>query len=255
MYIDDNPERLKYRSKEPVRIRCDECGLEYARLFSSAQRTFRKRGRHSCRDCVRKLISQVAKATLGAKPQCSREFWTAEKRQEHSEIMRKSDSLKIAHARMDRSGPKNGMFGKKMSAESRAKMSKSRTGKFGPNATAWKGGRSSFLRRLKGAIHERFEWYYRVFKRDGWTCQRCGSKSKIDAHHIEPLVCIVRKLCDGKSFGNDVEKMEWLLGQPLVSDLELNNGITLCRLCHRDVHENWGSHINPSLGEITNEVK
>lgn len=274
-YLDD-PQRLKHSNKEPVRILCDQCAEEYTAVYSSAERYWKRQGRHLCPKCrpktgpkegfwsaekrrerseqeqqrwtPQKRLEQaaLAKATLCDKPQCSKEFWTAEKRLQHSVVLRSSEKLKQAHASMDRAGPKNGMFGKKMSIESRAKMSRSRTGKFGPNATAWKGGQTSFLRRLKKNIHERFGWYYQVFKRDGWTCRKCGSKGKIDAHHIEPMVYIVKRLCAGQTFADDTIKMEWLLQQPEVTDPELKNGITLCRRCHKDIHENWGSHTEPS---------
>jgi hypothetical protein len=276
MVYNDDPQRLKHTNTEPIKILCDQCAGEYTSLYSAAQRYLKRQGKHLCEKCrpktgpkegfwteekrqarsiqeqqrwtVEKRLqhAELAKASLCDKPQCTKEFWTEEKRSRHSAVLRASEKLQQAHAAIDRSGSHNGMFGKTMSPESRAKMSKSRTGKFGPNATAWKGGKTSFLRRLKKNIHERFRWYYRVFKRDGWICQQCGSKSKIDAHHIDPIVCVVKRLCAGRVFSDDVEKMEWLLTQAEIVDPTLENGITLCRKCHRDVHENWGSHTEPS---------
>jgi len=51
----------------------------------------------------------------------------------------------------------------------------------------------------------------KVLKRDGYTCQICGSKKNLEAHHIVPR---------SKGGTNLVE-----------------NGITLCKDCHRAVHE------------------
>lgn len=55
-------------------------------------------------------------------------------------------------------------------------------------------------------------WRYKVFKRDEWTCKRCGSKKQLNAHHKRP----------------------WALF-PL-DRYNVDNGITLCRTCHEWVH-------------------
>lgn len=52
------------------------------------------------------------------------------------------------------------------------------------------------------------EWMEKVFKRDKYTCQRCGSKLNIQAHHILPF-------SQYKNLRTDI-----------------NNGITLCERCH-----------------------
>ena len=70
----------------------------------------------------------------------------------------------------------------------------------------------------------------------------CNSKEKIDAHHIEPLSKIVKRLIEGKTFLTEREKANWLILQPEIRDEELKNGITLCRKCHKKKHKNWGSH-------------
>lgn len=77
---------------------------------------------------------------------------------------------------------------------------------------------------------------------DGWRCQDCRNKTrKIDAHHITALARIIRDLLQGRQFANDTETVEWLITQPEIADPELRNGKTLCRECHKAVH-NWGSH-------------
>ena len=52
------------------------------------------------------------------------------------------------------------------------------------------------------------EWRTAVFERDGFTCQECGSKVKLEAHHI-------KEICN---YPNLV--------------YEIDNGITLCHNCH-----------------------
>lgn len=59
-------------------------------------------------------------------------------------------------------------------------------------------------------------WKQSVLKRDNYICQKCGNKNNLVVHHIKP-------------FAIDKE-----------SRFDVNNGITLCQSCHREVHQNEG---------------
>ena len=57
------------------------------------------------------------------------------------------------------------------------------------------------------------EWRQRVFLRDNFTCQNCGDRGgKLNAHHI-------------KSYAKYPQLR-----------YSVQNGITLCEACHREVH-------------------
>lgn len=56
------------------------------------------------------------------------------------------------------------------------------------------------------------KWRKKVFVRDNFQCQNCGTKKNLQAHHIKP----------------------WALYEELRYDLK--NGITLCRSCHLKAH-------------------
>lgn len=61
--------------------------------------------------------------------------------------------------------------------------------------------------------NEYAEWRKNVFERDQYTCKACGRKGgEINAHHI-------------KHFAEYPELR-----------LELSNGVTICKKCHRKVH-------------------
>ena len=56
------------------------------------------------------------------------------------------------------------------------------------------------------------KWRRRVFKRDGFACTRCGSRERIQAHHVK----------------------RWATHPDL--RFEVANGLTLCYDCHQEEH-------------------
>lgn len=76
--------------------------------------------------------------------------------------------------------------------------------------------------RLKGRKFREYEiWRRGVFVRDNYTCCACGKiGNKLVAHHL-----------DG---------WHWCLEKRL----DLNNGITLCKACHDNFHEEYGKRNN-----------
>ena len=79
-------------------------------------------------------------------------------------------------------------------------------GKDSPN---WKGGITPENKKIRSSIEYRL-WREAVFARDNWTCQECGEKGcYLEAHHIKRFV-------DCPELRTSIE-----------------NGITLCRECHK----------------------
>ena len=65
------------------------------------------------------------------------------------------------------------------------------------------------------------EWRSEVYKRDNYTCQKCGQRQgDINAHHLN-------------SFHWDKEHRT-----------DINNGVTLCASCHKLFHKEYGNHNN-----------
>jgi len=103
-------------------------------------------------------------------------------------------------------GKVSGMKGKKHSKKTRIKMSKSHSGS---KCNLWKGGITPINTKIRNSIELRL-WRDSVFERDNWTCQECGQiGGKIQDHHI-------------KSFSRYPNFR-----------FELDNGITLCKECHK----------------------
>lgn len=114
-------------------------------------------------------------------------------------------------------GHKNAMKGHSTSVETRNKMRiaaiKRGFGKAsGVDHPNWTGSQTE--NRMIRSSCAYSEWRNSVYQRDHWTCQQCGQVGGgLHAHHI----------------------LEFAKYPSL--RLEINNGITLCEICHRRLHK------------------
>lgn len=96
------------------------------------------------------------------------------------------------------------MKGKKHSEATKEKMSKARQGENNGN---WKNGVTTKIRGIRRSP-QYYQWRKKVFERDGYTCQQCGSTQRLNGHHIKPILDYPELIFD------------------------TTNGITLCEQCH-----------------------
>ncbi len=146
---------------------------------------------------------------------------------------------KISITKMGKPAPKPIGFGKKISialkgrkfSESHRKNISSNSGMrgvYGKNHPGWKGGNSTFARSLV-QLSQYKKWRNKVYKKDQYTCQHCGQVGhKLNAHHKKKLLSILHEfnICDIE----DAERCFQLW--------DVNNGITLCKSCHKKEERN-----------------
>jgi len=132
-----------------------------------------------------------------------------------------------------------GNKGKKQTEEAKLKMSRFHKGRPNPskgkprpeisgiNNYGWKGGITSLVEQIRKCLKYR-QWVSDVYTIDDFTCQECGQRGgDLNAHHI-------------KSFSSILQKYEITTYEQALECDELwniNNGITLCRECHRKLHK------------------
>ena len=149
--------------------------------------------------------------------------------------------------RIAQSGEKGYWYGKCLSKETREKMAIAQLGKhsykhsqetkeklriahlglqIGEKHWNWQGGITSLVEQIRKCFKYR-QWRSDIFTRDRFQCHDCGHKGgRIEAHHK-------------KSFSSILQYYEITTLEEALNCEELwniNNGITLCEDCHKNVY-------------------
>lgn len=103
----------------------------------------------------------------------------------------------------------------------------------GCNSKWWAGGVTAIRNKIRN-LPEYRQWRKSVFIRDNWTCKSCGKKGgNLEAHHIIKFSDLLLS-----TFNKIDEDCLNVVAQK--KDLwDLNNGVTLCRACHKYKFHNW----------------
>jgi hypothetical protein len=125
--------------------------------------------------------------------------------------------------RIANSGPNCYHYGQSPSDETRRKMSEALKG---DKCYNWKGGITALNHAIRTCLQNR-EWILSVFKRDNFTCQKCGAtKVYLHAHHIRLFADILRE--------NNITTLEEAIA--CIALWDINNGISYCEECHKEEH-------------------
>jgi len=141
---------------------------------------------------------------------------------------------KISKSNKGRISP---MKGRKMSDEAKQKISRALKGKpikkiRGKNHYNWKGGKSELQKIIRHSVEYR-NWRERVFRRDNYTCQKCGIKSgmgkRLDLNADHYPVQFAELL--------DIYKIRTIEDAIKCKELwKIENGRTLCIKCHQKTY-------------------
>ena len=193
-----------------IKIQCDNCNKEFEKYES-------KIGLHNfcCRECYLKYHSKdvpqctciICGATFkgdkyNSNKYCSRECYLKDHMIKNKErVCPKCGKIFIAKASED----------KYCSWEC---YNNDRHMPSGEDHWNWKGGVSKL--NDKKDSNEYKKWRQSVYQKDNFQCVKCGSKEKINAHHIYAWQFYPEKRYD------------------------IDNGMTLCEKCHIKIHQKYG---------------
>lgn len=114
--------------------------------------------------------------------------------------------------------------GNKLKEETKRKLSESLRGE---KSHLWKGG-ITLLNILIRSNFKYRQWRSDVFTRDNFTCQQCGQwGGRLRAHHIKSFSSILQR--------HEIINLEEALECEEIWNI--NNGITLCKDCHKKLHK------------------
>lgn len=72
------------------------------------------------------------------------------------------------------------------------------------------------IKETRSLLAKHKSWSIAIKKRDNYACQKCSSNTSLIAHHINSW----------KNFPQE--------------RFDMNNGVTLCLICHKNLHKTWG---------------
>lgn len=99
---------------------------------------------------------------------------------------------------------------------------------YGELTNNWKGGKSKISHLLRTSRKYKI-WKLSVLKKDSFKCCNCGSNKggDLDIHHIISVKRLLQKYNPSTMLEIENIKEFW----------DINNGITLCKKCHRKLHK------------------
>jgi len=106
----------------------------------------------------------------------------------------------------------------------------------GSNNGNWKDGITSLSRLIRG-LPQYKQWINGVFKRDNFTCQHCKQYGgNLEVHHINLFKNISENFLQEYNQFSLYKDKETLVRLAMNYSYfwDINNGITLCRICHKE---------------------
>lgn len=127
------------------------------------------------------------------------------------------------------------------------------------NHSQWKGGSSS----INGCVRrdDRYynEWVFPRMKRDGFTCQECGSTKHLEVHHdVEEVADIIARFLKEGKIQKAINHQQALDAANVIIDYHIEkdvSGITLCKECHCKHHKSYNFKPGKRISEEEQKEK
>ncbi len=106
----------------------------------------------------------------------------------------------------------------------------------GENNPMWAGGVTKLYSIVQRGIWA--TWKFPILERDEFECQKCGYHGKdLEVHHIRRYADI-RDSIISKNPSLSIEKWKDrnVLAKLIIEDHRINEGVTLCKSCHKSIH-------------------
>lgn len=203
--------QIKVRTKK-VKVKCDYCGKEIEKKACHMKQEHhfcnsKCRGKWDSENKIGKNHPQYTSIEVKCS-YCGKLY-----------IIRKYKLNETEKHYCSRECKHNDLKGKKHTEEYKEKM-RDITPK-GKDSPHWKHNKTDEERLIGRATPQDHEWRTQVLKRDNYTCQHCGKHGgDMNAHHLN-------------GYHWDIEHRH-----------DINNGITLCKKCHKSFHNKYGNRNN-----------
>jgi len=147
----------------------------------------------------------------------------------------KEEVKKLHSERMKKNNPmKNEKISKKVSYILKKKYATGEIkSKRGPAHWNYKGNKKHFITKIRSRLYK--EWIYPIMTRDNFKCVYCKKSGQLEVHHLIPLRELIR-LCLKNRQIHELDDNEFEeLKNCVVKSHHLDDGITLCLDCHRNI--------------------
>lgn len=174
---------------------CVICGNEFENTCNSSRELYLKR-KYCSRACAGKGTLNARNTPEAHRKQAETQRGVSKSEKHCKNISKGLKNSEKAIATQFKRGKLNPAYGR------------SQKGQLNSN---WKGGITNPNQKLRNDPQMN-TWRIQVYQRDNYTCQKCGVKGYLQAHHIIPI-------------SQDISKI-----------FDIDNGLTVCVSCHEKIH-------------------
>lgn len=207
-----------------IKLVCEQCGQEYEKWPSDVKNNKHNFCGRTCYLAYKKRYNITSKCEVCGKIFSSRHhgnanrFCSRECYDKYRGIKDKIRECPVCHNKFEATASRDIYCSWECSVKDKSSYMPR-----GENHWNWQGGITEENARLRNSPEYK-EWQLAVYKKDNYQCQKCGSVTDINAHHIYPWKYFPERRFD------------------------VTNGMVLCKHCHMKLHGKYGlDYIGPVI--------